>query len=642
MKALRRLGRLATRLHARLIVALALLLVASEGVRMYVGYHDDRVEAERQARSFLVEVTRQRATALAARLAAVMQATRSAGWFLASGHLDHDPDTLLDILSGVVGQSPDIYGSAIAFAPATDAHVYYVGRIGGRLTRLQQDDGEVHYSTRDWFVEPRRSGQPYWTAPYFDTGIGDVRMVTYSVPWQTHTGSTAVVTADIALDAFDTGWSSPWGGASRLVGAHGNYLTRSGDIEAPGSGIFDIAHKLALPQLEAAGRAMLRGESGLMQLDTPNLPNGRLWMSWAPVGDTGWSLVGLLEEDRVLANARAQLAHQLALSLATLLLVLVTLAWLTRRLTRPLDALRRVARAVEQGAAAQRTGLGAGHDEIHQFAHAFDDMLDALARSQTERMRETAQRQRIEGELAAAREIQQRLLPPPWPEWSRASGPLPGFEFHGLCEPATLMSGDFYDAWLLDADTVALVIADVCGKGTPAALYMAMVRTHLRDFSARTQSPAQTLAVLNHVLASAGHDGMFVTLVLAHYRWRDGGLTYACAGHPPPLLLRADGQVESLARHAALVGAFDAVEYVDAQARLAIGDTLLLYTDGVTEAGEIADLYGQARLESRLGANTGQAPATLAAAIVDDVLAWCQGAPQDDITLLAVRRSATA
>ncbi|KAB2900366.1 MAG: HAMP domain-containing protein [Xanthomonadales bacterium] len=642
MKAWRRLARLSSRLHARLIVAIALLLLVTEGVRMYVGYRDDRVEAERQARAFLVEVTRQRAAALAARLAGVMQATRSAAWFLGSGHLDRAPATLLDVLGGVVGQTPDIYGSAIAFESASDHPVYYAGRIGGRLTLLQQPDSQVHYSTRDWFVEPLRSGAPYWTEPYFDTGIGDVRMVTYSVPWHTRAGERAVVTADIALDAFDTGWQSPWGGASRLVDAHGHYLTQAGDIRAPGDGIFDIARKLELPQLEQAGKAMQRGESGLLEIDASRVSAGPLWLSWAPVGDTGWSMVALLEEDRVLANARAQLARQLALSLAALVLVLFTLAWTTRRLTRPLDALRRVAGAVRHGDATQRTGITSRRDELGQFAHTFDDMLDALAYSQAERMREAAQRQRIEGELAAAREIQQRLLPPPWPQWSRDAGPTPGFRFHGLCQPATLMSGDFYDAWLLDRDTVALVVADVCGKGTPAALYMTMVRTHLRDFASATRTPAQTLAAVNHVLATGGHDGMFVTLVLAHYRWRDGRLTLACGGHPPPLLLRADGRIEVIDGHGALVGAFDALDYADTQLQLASGDTLLLYTDGVTEAGADAGLYGQARLLARLGAARGLPPEAVADAIVAEVLAWCDQVPQDDVTLLAMQRGTPA
>ena len=628
------------RLHWRLILAIGIPLVLVEGVRMVVGYRDDRIQAQKQVHDYLAEMTRQRAETLASRVAAVMQATRSAAWFLGSQYLDHDRDTLFGVLSGVVEQQPLIYGSAVAFPPASGQGGYYVRHGADDLVRIDYAERGIDYSRQPWFLQAVAAGAPVWSAPYFDNGIGDIRMITYSVPWRLADGDSAVVTADIALDTLDIGWTSPWGGASRIVDADGTYLAHSGQPEPLKAGIFAAAEALGIPELADAGHAMQRGEAGILRTHDPHFEHGAVWMSWAPVSGTGWSLMAVLYEDRVLANAREQLLHQLLLSMSALLIALGALVLATRRLTRPLGDLRRVARAVRHGDHSQRTGVGNTGDEIGQFAHAFDGMLDALETTQAERLNEARQRQRMEGELAAAREIQRRLLPPPWPQWSARAGATPGFEFHGLCEPAMLMSGDFYDVYRLDADNVALVVADVCGKGTAAALYMALVRTRLRDFDAVAHGPAATLAAVNRALVEEDHSGMFVTIFLGHYRGADGRLDYACAGHPPPLVARADGRIEALQCRGGLVGAFDDIDYADDRIRLDAGDTLLAYSDGITEAGTRGDaLYGLERLRETLAAGRVQPLDALCNGIADDALAWSNGEPRDDITLLAVRRT---
>lgn len=643
MKAALLRPRWSSRLHVRLIFAIGAALVLIDGARMAIGYRDDRAQAQSQVRAYLLEVTRHRAAALAARLGDVMQATRASAWFLGSGHLAFDDPTLLDALTGTLQQTPLIYGSAVALPPSVDHRALYVYREGNQLVRIAHAEQRLDYADQHWFSDAVAADKPIWSAPYFDRDLGQTRMVTYSVPWTFPRGGTAVLTADIQLDTLDIGWSSPWGGSTRIVDGSGRYLASSGDVSPRQDSVFSAAKALGVSALQQAGEEMLRGRSGIVRTHDPRFGGQAVWISWAPISGTRWSLMALLYEDRVLANARAQLLHQFLLSLAALTLVLGVLVAVTRRLTRPLDALRRVARAVRHGDHSQRSGVPARRDEVAQFAHAFDGMLDALQVSQDERLREAQARQRIEGELAAARELQRRLLPPDWSQWSRAAGPTPGFAFHGVCEPATLMSGDFYDAYRLDDDTIALCVADVCGKGSAAALYMAMVYTRLRDFSAPGRSPAQILADTNRLLCDEREDGMFVTLVLAHYRWRDGSLGYACAGHPSPIIVRRDGSVETLTARDGLVGAFADSRYHDAQAQLGLGDSLLLYSDGITEAGpDAGPMYGMTRLQGSASRAANLPLDALSRAIVDDVLAHCGQSPGDDITLLVARRLAAS
>ena len=559
---------------------------------------------------------------------------------MARGQFGQDHEALFTAATEVLERSPEIYGSALAFEPGSARGAVYVRRGNAGLVRIDYAERGVDYRHQDWFRVPMQSAAPYWSAPYFDAGMGDAWMVTHAVPFVTGDGARGVVTADLAGGSQRIRWHSLWGGASRIIDRDGRYLAWSDAAGPAVDGLATAARRFGIEELDAIRARIHSGEAGLVRLRDPDDGEGRAWLSWALIEGTDWSLMAILDEDRVLANARQQLLRQWLLSVLALLAVLLILLIASRRLTRPLDALRRVAGAVQRGDQSQRVGALQSRDEIAGFAHAFDTMLDALDASQAERLREIGRRRHLEGELSAAREIQRRLLPPPWPAWCREFGATPDCEFHGLCEPATLMSGDFYDVFRLDPERIALLVADVCGKGTPAALYMSIVHTHLRDFARARQSPAATLFEVNRALVAAGHEGMFVTVFLAHYH-RSGTLHYACAGHPPPLLARAQGGVASLAVTGELVGAFADSRYQDAELLLEPGDTLLCYTDGVTEAGESGHgLYGTARLEVQLAALAGAPLAHLTVALRDDVLSHCDGRPEDDITLLALRRTA--
>lgn len=628
------------RLSLRLVLAIALSLILIEGLRMVVSYHDDSQVAQQHVRALLIEATRERAQMLSARLADVMQATHSAAWFLSSTDLNYKPSTLLNVATGVVKQSPLIYGSAVAFPSASGHGAFYVHRDDSGIMRIDYAQRGVDYSQQQWFKRAHQSGIARWSKPYFDSDIGNATMVTYSMPWPLAGGGNAVITADVTLSTLTRiiEWHCPWDCSIRIVGKQGRYLAHVGNIEPVANDVFTAASTDRFVKLAKAARHMTSGQSGLAHVHDARHPDDMLWVSYAPIGGTGWSLMALASEKSVLADAREQLLHQLLLSLAALLLVLTVVIVLTRYLTRPLDALRRVAGAVSAGDHSQRAGIRSSSDEISQFAQTFDDMLDTLETTQTERLREAQKRHRLEGELAVAHDLQRRLLPPPWAEWCREAGIQPGFTFHGLCRFATLMSGDFYDVYLLDDNTVALVVADICDKGTPAALYMAQVRTHLRDFATPDRKPAETLAAVNDALTAGHNDGMFATLLLMHYRWKDGQLDYACAGHLPAMIARADGSVERLGTRNEIVGAFAGIEYHNAHTQIGKGETLLLYTDGITEAPDHhGSLYGLERLQAQLQNAAAQPLDSLCATLRDEVMAWCANEPKDDMTLLAVR-----
>jgi sigma-B regulation protein RsbU (phosphoserine phosphatase) len=243
----------------------------------------------------------------------------------------------------------------------------------------------------------------------------------------------------------------------------------------------------------------------------------------------------------------------------------------------------------------------------------------------------SAQRHRLEQELQMAREVQASLLPRQLPR-------VPGFSFAADWRSAREMAGDFYDIFALPEDRWALVIADVSDKGAPAAMYMAMTRSLIRSSASRNPSPAAALIEVNREIFAHSSSDMFVSVFYAALDARTRSLTYANAGHNPPLLRRANGTLESLPRTGVLIGIMEGLVLSDASLTLAPGDTLVAYTDGLTDAlNPRGEDYGLARLMAAL-AGAPRADAALQLAYLSgDLAAFINGvAPFDDITLFIV------
>jgi phosphoserine phosphatase RsbU/P len=251
-------------------------------------------------------------------------------------------------------------------------------------------------------------------------------------------------------------------------------------------------------------------------------------------------------------------------------------------------------------------------------AHLYDSVKD--------------QRDHLERELQVAHDVQASLLPLELPG-------IPGFHLAADWRSARQVAGDFYDVFQLRDGHWGIVIGDVSDKGAPAALFMAMARALIRTGATRHHSPANTLMQVNETIIAQSTYTMFVTLVYAMLDPATGVLTYANAGHNPPLVRRASGGIEQLPRTGRVVGAFEKLHLADASITLGSGDALVLYTDGVTDALNLAgEDYSMARLVDAVTAAPSAAPALLDS-LRADLARFTQDAPQpDDITFFVVTR----
>ncbi len=245
--------------------------------------------------------------------------------------------------------------------------------------------------------------------------------------------------------------------------------------------------------------------------------------------------------------------------------------------------------------------------------------------------------QSVNREMALAGEIQANFLPSTLPDVS-------GWQLAAMLEPARTTSGDFYDAMTLPDGRLGLVIADVTGKGMGAALFMALSRTLIRTYALEHEAqPATVLAAANSRILADTHAGLFVTVFYGVLDTSSGELSYANAGHNPPYLARArdGGAIQELDRTGVPLGILDGATWQQQTVRLAVGDVLLLYTDGITEAQDAEEsFFDEERLQEVVRANTGRSAVEMREAVVARVGTFVGAAPQsDDMALMVVVRS---
>jgi serine phosphatase RsbU (regulator of sigma subunit) len=260
---------------------------------------------------------------------------------------------------------------------------------------------------------------------------------------------------------------------------------------------------------------------------------------------------------------------------------------------------------------------------------------DRLEVIRTRTYTQTLEHEQMTKELKKARRVQESLLPENPPA-------LPGWELAVALEPAHETSGDFYDFLPLPDGKMGLVIADVTDKGTGAALFMALSRSLWRTYAVDYPSePERTMAETNRRILSDTHGGLFITLLYGILDPQNGYFTYCSAGHLPAILTRArDGVVEELIHPGVPLGVFAEASWSRESVEIEVGDSLVLYTDGITDAQNSEEqFYGLERLKDAVRKHHGKPAQELRDALLAEVRNWVGNAPQfDDITLMVVVR----
>jgi serine phosphatase RsbU (regulator of sigma subunit) len=342
------------------------------------------------------------------------------------------------------------------------------------------------------------------------------------------------------------------------------------------------------------------------------------------------------EMDRASEEARNRL---LGIVLYSMLITTICVFVFSRYLVRPLQALARGVHSVSAGDFEHRVDLRT-RDEIGALSHDFNRMVGQLKQYMANLQRTTAAKERIESDIRMARDVQQGIIPGEFPPFAD----LPMFEICARIEPAREVGGDFYDFFEVDEQHYGVVVADVSGKGMPAGLFMMAARTILRGNARKRPDAAATISWVNRLLAADNPSMMFVTMFYMVINKESGAVNYCNGGHNPPYIIRksvAGTEVEQLPMSGnMLVGVEEEATFESGRFVLGPGESVVLYTDGVTEPIDPeGTMFGEERLEQLLRDYAEQENQVACDGIYQAVSRHQQGLePFDDFTLLFFKR----
>ncbi|MBX3358974.1 MAG: SpoIIE family protein phosphatase [Phycisphaeraceae bacterium] len=641
----------------KLLLSTLIPLVIIAGAFLAFEFDAGRTAAHEQTRAALS----QRADSLAERLDAqfetVSQTARAMATLIQERPL-FSIGTLFRITELNVDQNSFVFGSCIAFEPGQgppgkDLFAAYSFRapslpgddFTGDNPIIMKDIADFYDYTDprwSWYRIPRETGRPAWTEPYLDEGGGDVVMCTYSAPFFRDGKFAGVVTVDVSFNDLrrlveQVGTDS--GIHGRRVGIlsqRGAFLAWPDEELGLGDTIFEVADRLEREDLRSLGRRLASGQRDTISMRDPTTGEPLL-LSFAPIISTGWSYITAAPEAQIMAPVLAALRERAVLALAVLAIIAGVVTVLGVRIARPIERLASAVKQVGVDGSMTASIDDTRTDEIGDLARTFSEMVARIRGYIVELRKETAAREAVQAELRVAREIQASLLPrrfPPFPDHDE-------FSLHAVNAPARGVAGDFYDYFLLPSGRLIVVIADVAGKGIPAAMLMAVSRTVIRNLAQESLEPAELLNRANAILVQDNSSGLFLTIFLAQFDPATGRLLYANAGHPRPYRMAADRKPVMFGEVTGTVlGVLPEARYTQAETTLAAGETMVLFTDGVPEGrGPDHAMFGEQRFAALLAKSNGEPVRELCTDILAALDQFQVDHRADDITVVALRRN---
>jgi phosphoserine phosphatase RsbU/P len=553
---------------------------------------------------------------------------------------------LFQLLYDVVTKNPEIYGIGIAFEPRAflkdrDDFAVYFYRPGNYIG-IKYLDKHYNYFMWDWYQIPRETNGAAWIEPYFGEA-GEIIMVSYSVPFYKKVDGerrfVGVITVDLSLERLTEIMSSVKvlkTGYGFLVSQNGTFVAHPVKKLIMNETIFSVAEALNDPSLRELGRDMIHGRSGFVPVENIGVRKGRFWMYFTPIPSNGWSLGIIFPAEELAADVLGLNNVVIALGIVGVALLSLMTLVIARSMTSPLRAIAKATSGIAEGNLDIALPPAKSADEVGRLTESFGHMQSSLKDHIKKLTAATAERERMESELRIASEIQMSILP-------RSSLTLAGteaFELHALIRPAREVGGDFYDYFNLEDGRVCFVMADVSGKGIPAALFMAVTKTLIKGRAITSGKPARILQSVNDEVAAENDQNMFVTVFCGIMDLQSGRVVYSNGGHNPPVLLKRGGEAAYVREPVSLlVGIIADTPYAEGEITLGPGDCLFLYTDGVVEAQNTAgEFFGDDRLLALLQRAPEQDPEGLSNLVLSEVRAFSGEAEQsDDITMMAIR-----
>ncbi len=546
------------------------------------------------------------------------------------------------------------------FIATTHGNIIFVDDRAGSYFDENGDVETFEVSQRPWYTGAVEAGELYFTGIELDA-FTDIPGLVCAAPVYVNGKLVAVVGADIFLTNISeyVAQSNKNGGFTCIINEDGEVIfspEKEGEFKAVTS---DESVDLRSGDNKELGTFVTQALEADTALETVPVNGKDYYLCGAPMGTVGWTVISGVEKelsdqptkamlaayesisDEALEDYEAGSAHakRTLLLWTAIILVLASIGALTvaGRIVKPVERMtERMSEINDSDLAFEMEDAYKTNDEIEVLAEAFAKLSKRTRDYIDQITRITAEKERIGAELELATRIQADMLPNIFPAFPER----PEFDIFASMTPAKEVGGDFYDFFLIDDDHLGLVMADVSGKGVPAALFMMMSKILVGNYAMMGGSPAKVLEQVNTQICKNNDEEMFVTVWFGILEISTGKVTAANAGHEYPILRKANGEFEIFKdKHGFVIGGMEGMRFKEYEFQLEMGGALFLYTDGVAEATNANnELFGTDRMLKALNQDPGAEPKGLLRNMKQAVDEFVGEAPQfDDLTMLAVK-----
>ena len=625
-------------------LSLWIVLLATLIFIIAVGYMftESRRAVRREAIDHATELLNSTALRVNSILDRVQTASDNMDW-LVSRHLD-GPDSMFVYSKQILENNPELNGCSISFEP------YYFKEKGqyfsafslnenDTIMTTQEGSSQYQYFYFDWYQQAKLRQAPCWTEPFNDDNPGNSlvaseTITSYCKPLYDRKGTfVGVMSVDLALSWLSKTISAvkPYPNSySIMLGRGGTFFVHPDSTKLSVQTIFTETLEKPNPKLTALGKAMLAGEEGMMELMIDGKDS---YVFYKPLGNTGWSTAIICPESDIFGGY-VRLQHiVMCILIIGLLLMLWTLSKILNRELQPLGVLAKQAETIASGNFNESLPTTERIDEIGKLSQSFSEMQASLVKYIDELTVTTANKERIEGELRIAREIQMGMGPRIFPAFPERDD----IDLYASMTPAKEVGGDLYD-FFIQHNKMYFCVGDVSGKGVPASLFMAVTRNLFRVVAQQELPPAEVARQINDTLSEDNEQGMFVTMFIGILDLKTGRLDFCNCGHNPPVY---KGEFLPMEANAPL-GLFAGIEFKGETIDDIENNMMLFYTDGLNEAENMAhEQFGDDRLlnfmqhEATTAKNTILGIQKVVANFVGDA------EPSDDLTMLCLKLKIT-
>lgn len=490
------------------------------------------------------------------------------------------------------------------------------------------------YKNRDWYTNAKKTGGPIFSDVTKDA-YGRGLTLTCSAPFF-NKGKFAGV---LAMDILVTDLSNVVIDVDMGDGSYAFLVNKSGEIFASPYISLD---QDAFENINNENNKYYSIKNNILSGIVTNVQNvnDEFYVAYAPIDIADWIICLYLPKTLMLAPI-LEIDRTIRILIITFIICFLILIFMiaeivrnfSKKITDPILKLKNEVMIISDGDLSKKVEV-IGSDEISDLATAFNNMTDDLKKYINDLTNITAEKERIGAELNIATKIQSSILPNVFPAFPTY---LDYFNIYATMSPAKEVGGDFYDFFMIDDKHMAIVIADVSGKGIPAALFMVIGKTLIKDHTTIKNGLNTVFEEVNNLLCSANSEGLFITAFEAIINLETGNVIYVNAGHEKPFIIHKNGSVKiyDTLTNFVLAG-MDNIKYKIGEFKLEIGDRIFEYTDGVTEAiNNKKELYGIKKLENILIKNKNLPIDTLLSAVKNDIDDFAGVVPQfDDITMI--------